>query len=223
MNALRHLIFHNIGLKLFSIALAFTLWLMVHRDPVAEVAIEVPIEFHNVPPNLEISSDTLYRSVVRLRGPERVIHGLSPSDVHAEIDLSGLRPGERTFDLTARQIQEPRELEVVQIVPSQFHIAFDNILNRDIPVKPRIVGGFASGYEIAQVLVNPPTVSISGPQKRVEAVESAITDPIDVSGLLQQGAFVRHAYVSDPLIQVANPNPVHITVIMKQATAGSVH
>jgi YbbR domain-containing protein len=86
-------------------------------------------------------------------------------------------------------------------------------------VRPRIIGNFASGYEIGQVVVNPATILISGPQKHVEAVDAAITDPIDVSGLMQQGSFVRHAYVSDPLIQVVNPNPVRITVIMKQTQA----
>lgn len=224
MDFLRRLFFENVSLKVFSIVLAFTLWLMVHRDPVAEVAIEVPVEFHNIPPNVEISSDAVYRSTVRLRGPERAIRQLNASDVQAEIDLTGLRPGERTFDLTARQIRHPHELAVVQIVPSQFHIAFDTELTREVPVKPRIIGDFASGYAIAQVVVNPPTVPIVGPQKHVEAVDSAITDPIDVSGLMQQGSFVRHAYVSDPLIQVANPNPVRITVIMKQTQAdGSAH
>jgi len=224
MDFLRRLFLENFALKIVAILLAFTLWLMVHRDPIAEVAIEVPVEFHNIPPNVEISSDTVYRSTVRLRGPERAIHQLSPSDVHAEIDMTGLRPGERTFDVTAQQIRHPRELAVVQIVPSQFHITFDAEFRRDVPVKPRIIGNFASGYEIAQVVVMPATVAISGPQKHVEAVDAAITDPIDVSGLMQQGSFVRHAYVSDPLIQVADPNPVRITVIMKQMQAdGSTH
>jgi len=50
-------------------------------------------------------------------------------------------------------------------------------------------------------------------------VDAAITDPIDASGLTQQANFVRHAYVSDPLIQVASPNPVRVTVIMKQGQA----
>jgi len=49
-------VLHNIGLKLLSLTLAVGLWLAVTRDPVAEVAVEVPIEFHHFPENLEISS-----------------------------------------------------------------------------------------------------------------------------------------------------------------------
>ena len=66
--------------------------------------------------------------------------------------------------------------------------------------------------------MDPATITISGPKKHVEAVESAITDPVDVSGAINRASFSRHAYVSDPLIQVANPDPVHITVIMQKGS-----
>ena len=63
---------------------------------------------------------------------------------------------------------------------------------------------------------------ISGPKKHVEAVESAITDPVDVSGAMSRVSFLRHAYVSDPLIQVANPDPVRVTVIMQKVPSAGV-
>ena len=213
---LHRYVIHNLGLKLISLGLAVGLWLAVARDPVAEVAVEVAIEFHNIPQNMEISSENIPRAQIRLRGPERVVHRLRPSDVYAEIELSGLKPGERTFDLTAKQIHEPSELEVVQVVPSQFHLMFDTRLTRQIPVQPRVTGTFAPGYGIEQVVVEPPTITISGPKKHVEAVESAITDPVDVSGAINRVTFLRHPYVSDPLIQVANPDPVRVTVVVQK-------
>jgi YbbR domain-containing protein len=218
---LHRYVLHNLGLKLISLGLAVGLWLAVARDPVAEVAVDVAIEFHNIPQNLEISSENIPRAQIRLRGPERVIHHLQPSDVYAEIELSGLKPGERTFDLNAQQIHQPSELEVVQVVPSQFHLTFDTRLIQQVPVQPRVVGAFAPGYGIERVVVDPPTITISGPKKHVEAVESAITDPVDVSGAINRATFARHPYVSDPLIQVASPDPVRITVIMQKVPVTS--
>ena len=219
---LHRYVFHNLGLKLISLVLAVGLWLAVARDPVAEVAVDVPIEFHNIPQNLEIISENIPRAQIRLRGPERVVHRLQASDVYAEIELSGLKPGERTFDLTAQQIHEPAELEVVQVVPSQLHLVFDTRLARQVPVQPRVVGSFAPGYGIERVEVDPPNIAISGPKKHVEAVESAITDPVDVSGAINRATFSRHAYVSDPLIQVASPDPVRVTVIMQKISTSGV-
>ncbi|HXM19801.1 MAG TPA: CdaR family protein [Terriglobales bacterium] len=213
---LHRYVLHNLGLKLISLVLAVGLWLAVARDPVAEVAVDVAIEFHNIPQNLEISSENIPKAQIRLRGPERVVHRLRPSDVYAEIELSGVKPGERTFDLAAQQIHQPSELEVVQVVPSQFHLTFDTRLTRQVPVQPRIARTFASGYALERVEVDPPAITITGPKKHVEAVESAITDPLDVSGAINRATFVRHAYVSDPLVQVASPDPVRVTVIMQK-------
>jgi len=218
----RHVL-HNLGLKLVSLGLAAGLWLAVARDPVAEVAVEVPIEFHNIPQNMEIASESIPKAQIRLRGPERLIRRLQSSDVYAEVELNGIRPGERTFDLTSRQIRQPAELEVVQVVPSQFHLAFDVRLKRQVPVQPRVVGSFTPGYQIGRVVADPSTITISGPRKRVEAVESAITDPVDVSGTINQATFVRHAYVSDPLIQVASPDPVRVTVIIEKISSTNGH
>ncbi len=220
---LHRYVFHNLGLKLISLLLAVGLWLAVARDPVAEVAVEVAIEFHNIPQNLEISSENIPRAQIRLRGPERSIHRLQSSDVYAEIDLGAGRPGERTFDLTARQIHQPPDLEVIQVVPSQFHLSFDIRATREVPVQPRVIGTFAAGYGIGDVTVNPATITITGPKKHVDAVEAAITDPMDVSGTINRAIFVRHAYVSDPLIQVTSPDPVQVTVIMKKASADDGH
>src|SRR5437868_12319735 len=88
-------IFHNFGLKLFSLVLAVGLWLAVARDPVSEVAVNVPIEFQNIPANLEINSENVPTAQVRARGPARLVRQLRANDVHVQIDLTGAQPGER--------------------------------------------------------------------------------------------------------------------------------
>src|SRR5579872_6967641 len=107
LNFLRRFFLHNIWLKLMSLGLAVILWFLVARDPVAVVAVDVPIEFSGIPDNLEISSEVVPRSQIRLRGPEHVIRGMQAADVYAQVDLSGIRPGERVFNLTSNQIHKP--------------------------------------------------------------------------------------------------------------------
>jgi YbbR domain-containing protein len=212
-------VFHNLGLKITSLVIASGLWLAISSEPQSETAVNVGLVFRNMPGDLEISSEHIPSEQIRVRGPERLIRRLQASDVHMEIDLSGMKPGERTFDLTANQISLPDKLQPVQIVPSQIHLAFDNRVTKTVPVEPRVIGTFASGYRIASVESKPVAVSITGPSKSITAVQNAITDPIDVSGLIDRTTVSRHAYVSDPLVQVADPNPVRITIIMEQAPA----
>ena len=214
--ARRH-IFHNLGLKIISLLIATGLWLAVSSEPPSEVAFNVAIVFQNMPEDLEISSESIPSAQVRVRGPERLVRRLQASDIHEEIDLTGMKPGERTFDLNKSQVSLPDKLQAVQIVPSQIHLLFDKRVSRMVPVRPRVTGTFVGGYSIAQIKSDPENVEIIGPKKSVDAVESAITDPIDVSGLISRTTYSRHVYVSDPLIQVADSHPVQITIIMEQA------
>ena len=207
----------NLGLKMLSLLLAVGLWLAISRDPVAEVEVTVPIEIHRIADNLEISSESIPQAQVRIRGPERLIHRLQPSDVHAEVELGNVKAGERTFDLTARQVHAPGDLEIVQIIPSQFRLSFDLRGTRQVEVKPRVIGTFAENYQISRVLVDPAVVTISGPQRRLDAVTSAITDAVDVTGTMDRSTFVTHAFVADPLVQIVGSNSVHVTVIMERA------
>jgi len=207
----------NFGLKLVSLLLAVGLWFVVAHDPIAEVEMRVPIEFQSLPENLEVDSATFTQALIRVRGPERVIHRLEVSDVRAEINLANVRPGERTFDLTARQVHVPQDLEVVQIIPGQFQLSFDTRTTRTVEVRARVTGTFAGGMRVAQAIADPSSIMITGPRRRVEAVESATTDPVDVSGTMTRASFLTHAYVPDPLIQVVHPTPIRVTVIMERS------
>jgi YbbR domain-containing protein len=219
MDLLRKYVFAHFGYKLVSVGLAIGLFWAISQDPVAAVGITVPIEFHNIPSNLEISSLDVPESQVRVRGPERLIHDLRPQEVHVEVDLAGVKPGERTFDLTAQQVRQPRDLEVVQIVPSQLRLTFDIGLTRQVEVRPRVIGTFVTGYRIAKVVAEPHTIAISGPKQRVQNIEAATTDPVDASGTMNRNTFVVNAFVADPLVQIVHPSPIRVTVLMEKTTA----
>ena len=216
----RHVL-HNFGLKVLSLVLATGLWLAISPDErPAEVAVRAPIVFERLPPDLEISSETIPEAQIRVRGPERLIRQLRSYEVHAELELADAKPGERTFDLTSQQISRPRDLTVVQVVPSQVHLAFDTRLTREVEVHPRVTGNFLTGEQITKVDVDPPRITITGPRHHVEMVDSATTDPVDATGTTSRATFTTNVYVSDPLVQVVQPTSIHVTVFVEKAGAG---
>jgi YbbR domain-containing protein len=219
MGFLRRWVLHNFWLKVLSLLMATGLWLAISPDQEpAEVAVRVPIEFQHVPPQLEISSVAIPEAQIRVRGPERLIRQLGSADIHAELELGDAKPGERTFDLTSQQIRHQRDLTVVQVVPGQVHLSFDTRLTRDVEIRPRVTGNFVAGEQIARVVVDPERITITGPRHHVEMVDAATTDPVDASGTSTQATFVTNVYVPDALVQVMQPMPVRVTVIMEKST-----
>jgi hypothetical protein len=49
-------------------------------------------------------------------------------------------------------------------------------------------------------------------------VDAATTDPVDASGSSTQATFVTNVYVPDALVQVVEPVPVRVTVMMEKST-----
>jgi len=217
----RKYVLNNLPFKLVSLAIAVLLWWTVGRDQPIEIPVTVPLEFQHTPANLEINSDYPLQAQITLRGPERLLQNMNPSAVHAILDLRGAVPGERTFDLTPQDIHTPRSVRVVQIVPSQFHMSFDPSTTRTVPVQARVIGTLLSGYSITGVAVNPTSITIVGPERRVNAIDAAVTDPVDATGVVGSGTFTTHAYVSDPLVRVQTPQPIHVTVSTARTSPGA--
>ena len=177
---------------------------MISRDEQpAEVAVRAPIVFQHVPQQLEISSESIPEAQIRVRGPERIIRQLKINEVQAEIDLAGV-PCRRSAPSISlpQQVRHPREVSVMQVVPSQLHLAFDTRMNREVEIHPRVTGNFAEGEQIVKVDADPPRITITGPRHHVEKIDAATTDPIDATGTLGSAVFTTNVYVSDPLVQV---------------------
>lgn len=213
-------VLHNFGFKFLSLVLAAFLWLQISPDEQpAEVALRAPIVFQHVPTELEISSEMIPEAQIRVRGPERVIRHLQANEVHAEIDLAGVMPGERTFDLNSQQVRHPRDVQIEQVVPSQLHLSFDTRSTREVEIHPRVTGNFPDGEQVVKVDADPPRITITGPSHHVDKIDAATTDPIDASGTRGSAAFTTNVYVSDPLVQVVSKTSIRVTVLVQKAGA----
>jgi YbbR domain-containing protein len=209
---IRQLVFGNAALKLASLIIAILMWYGVARDPVSEISLRVPVEFSRPPKGLDYTTDVAPEAQIRLRGPARVLRDLAQESVHAAIDLQGAAPGERTYDLTNEQVQVPHDVEVIQVSPTRLRMVFDKRATRQVAVKPRVVGTLPPGYRIESVTADPPVLTISGPARHVNAVDTAGTDSVDVTGVIGQASFETMAYLPDPLVHISGTGPIHVIV-----------
>jgi YbbR domain-containing protein len=208
----RHLLFDHAVLKMASLIIAILMWYGVARDPVSEVSLRVPVEFSRPPKDLDYSSDVAPQAQIRLRGPARVLRELAQESVHAVVDLQGAAPGEHTYDLTTDQIQVPHDIEVMQVTPTRLRMVFDKRATRQVAVKPRVVGTLPPGYRIESVTADPALLTITGPARHVNAVDSAVTDTVDATGVAGQASFETMAYLPDPLVHLSGSGPIHVIV-----------
>ena len=207
----------NLRLKAVALLAALVIWWAVTHEPATEITYTAPIEFRHLPENMEITSEQIPEAHIRVSGPEQLVREVEANRVHPVVDFAMLGPvvpGEHTYDLTTQQMSVPRYVEV-QIVPAQFQLSFDRRETRMVPVQPRVVGKFAAGLELTEVRAQPDKIMVIGPRGRVEAIQTALTDPVDASGVVSDQSFATHAYVTDPLVRVPQPD-VRVSVRVKK-------
>src|SRR5262245_10508278 len=97
MHDLRRLFLQNWFIKLSSLVMAVLLWVAVASRTSSEIGIEVPLEYRNIPAELEVAGQTTNIVEVRLRGASNIIKEISVNDVETTIDLTQSAPGESIF------------------------------------------------------------------------------------------------------------------------------
>jgi hypothetical protein len=211
------LAFHNFGWKLLSLATAVVLWALVASEPELSEFATVRLEYRNLPDDLEISSDPVSLVSLELRGPSGELRdagdGIRPAVV---LDMSDVRPGERTFSIGQGNVQLARGVRLVRSIPSEVRFLFERRMVRFVPVVVRIAGQGPNGYTVARQSVAPDRLEIAGPSSRVARIAAAVTDPVDLSSVVGTSEFRVNAFVDDPFVRFQASPQVVVTVTMKK-------
>ena len=203
---------HNWHLKVISLVLATMLWMLVATETSSEIGMEVPLEYRNIPAQLEITGDTTNSVQVRLRGSANIIRDISARDVSTTIDLSRMRAGEKIVALSTQNVQAPFGADVIRVNPSSVRFNLERTMTKMVAVVPTISGQPAEGFEIGKVLIDPAKIEVEGPESRVNTLESIATLPIRID---RRQSYVQQTVdldVLDPQIRLQHPSPVSVRV-----------
>ena len=204
--------FRHLGLKVVAIALATLLWLSVAGEHVVERIMRVPLEFRNIPAELEVVGDPPATVDVRLRGSSGLLSRLEGTDVVAVIDLSTARPGSRLFHIRADEVRAPYGVEVAQVVPGTLAIELEKSAKRVVPVVPPLEGEPAPGYVVGRITSDPATVEIRGPESRIRRLAEAITEPVNVGGSRERVRDLVTVGVADSALRLTKPQSAIVLV-----------
>ncbi|HWB98664.1 MAG TPA: CdaR family protein [Bryobacteraceae bacterium] len=192
------LVWSNFWWKVAALAIAVLLWVVVSSESEISIFRAVPVEFKDLPEDLEISSSVVDSVYLELRGPSGELRDSGDSHrIAVVLDMARVHPGVQTFTIGGGNVVLPRGLRLVRSVPAQLRFEFELIRSRSVPVQPHFSKGPQKGYEIAEYTVTPPMLVISGPESRIQRVRAAMTDPIDLSAVVGTAEFRVHASVDD--------------------------
>jgi YbbR domain-containing protein len=203
----------NFGLKAVALTIAVGLWLAGHRD--TERAVEVPVEFRNIPSDLMVMDNRVDYVVLRLMGPRTLVSTLDADRMKLMLDLQGAKSGSLSYPLSTDYFNIPRGVSIARITPPVIHLRLEPVVRRTLPVNVRISGKPGSGYRIAETVVKPETVSVQGPAEEVRRLAAIETVPVDIED--SRGVVKRKVRLSNegkPLALI--PDYVEVSVAIEE-------
>lgn len=211
----------RVGWPLFSIAVAVALWVTFVGSPGLVTSISIPLEYENLPADLEPASELPKSIYVEIQGPSARLRNLDTSGAAAILDFDGVPgPGERTYSIEKRNISLPVGVRVIRTVPAQLRLRFERRLAAQVPINVRFATPPPAGYRVVAEQVLPASLRIIGPESRVKQVQSVETDAIDLSRVIGKAQFRVHTFLADPQVRFVSPPIVQVSLTLEKIVQG---
>jgi uncharacterized protein (TIGR00159 family) len=147
------------------------------------INLTIPLDFRNIPEYLELKRASAERVEIQVTGKGRLVSALKPEQMSAFVDLKETSSGTLKVPLSADNVKLPLGVAVVRVTPSAITVELEQRIEKELPIKPEVVGPPPAGFQIARVIANPATVKVSGPESVVRSLPTLSTEPVSLQGL----------------------------------------
>lgn len=162
----------NFPSKVIALLAAVSLWVLVMNDqnPSTDSGFSIPITVMNAPRDSRITQSEDHVRI-KLRGSRSSFASLSPDELKAIADLTGLEAGDHPVHI---QATVPHGFELLSLSPEMVTFNVDPRIQKRMDVQLIRVGAPSPGVAIAAVEPETSTVTLIGPMSAVNSVAQVI-------------------------------------------------
>ena len=183
------------GTYLLSLILALVIWLIAinEENPIITEPFPsaIPVKVLGPDEGLQITKSLDGRKVtIDVRAPQDTWGALTADDFEASVDLNELGPGEHEVEVKVVALNTGAG--VLGSEPGELLVQIDPVISKELPIQVDVVDLPASGYEAQSPVIEPISVTISGPATQVNQVASVRT-AVEMGGTKSQVEYKNQA------------------------------
>jgi hypothetical protein len=200
-----------------SLVLAAIFWsaLIISQSEILEKIVTVPVGYTAIPPNLVLTSDKQQEVRLYLAGPKSELESINLAQLSAKIDLSKTVAGRQTFPIGGENLKLPGDVKLLEAIPSSVEITLAEIEEREVTIKPQLVGKLPGGMKMISIEVVPARVKVLSPVSTGKShAVSVITTPIYLESIYNDtNIFCK--IIAPPTVQPADKRWPDVEVSIK--------
>lgn len=171
---------NNWQYRILALVLALMCWYVVSGQEKVETWLEVPLEFVNLPQQMEITSGLVGKIQVRIRGTSNQVRSLNASRLAYKLDLGKIQVGANVIPLVPESMTITSAVEVVEISPTRLELIADVVVSKSVPVRLDWKGVPGEDMQFRNATIFPDQVTVTGFASALEPVGEIFTVPIEI-------------------------------------------
>jgi len=176
------------------------------------VTFEVPVEYMNRNPQMEIVETSVNTVRLNLIGSGALIKTTRPDQVQMKLDLSKATLGKNTFTITQDSISLPPGIQLKNIIPETIDVTLDIPIKKELPIQIDWAGKLPGDLLIKEANLESKTVEVIGGKQVLENISTIYTERVAVDKLKQSGALTLNLVLNPPSLKIAPGSKERVTV-----------
>jgi len=172
---------------LISLLIVSGVWFSISRGLDAIKTFDIPVEYANRNPAMELLNTSATSVRLYLRGSRALLRSIRPEQIRVRMDLSKAVTGTNTFAITNDHLSIPPGLSLKEVRPMVIDVNLDTRTKKTLPIQADWVGKLPSDLNLFRSKISPSEIELSGPKTILDSMSTLYTKSIPLNSLNSSG------------------------------------
>lgn len=163
------------------------IWFSFARGLETLVAVEVPVEFMNRDPAMEIFAASASSVKLQLSGSGSLIKSVRSDQIKVKLNLANAVAGSNQIAIARDSIELPPGIQLKQIEPETLEVSLDVPVHKTLPVQVDWTGKLPAGLMLTSSRLVPDTVQVVGGGLTLKDTQTIYTEKIPLENIVADG------------------------------------
>ena len=208
----------ELGIAALACLLGITgIWFSFARGFETFVSLEVPVEFMNRDPKMELFTTSASSVRLQLSGSGSLIRSIRPDQVKVKLNLANAVAGSNQIAITRDSIVLPPGVQFKQVDPQVLEVNLDVPEQRKVPIQADWTGKLPAGLILQDAQIVPDAVKVEGGSQALKDTQTIYTEKISLDTLVSDGKVSAGLVLLPSYLKLDDGAQDHVEVIYKIA------
>ncbi len=197
---------------LMALLIVSGVWFSISRGLDAIKTFDIPVEYANRNPAMELLNTSATSVRLYLRGSRALLRSIRPEQIRVRMDLGKAVAGTNTFAITNDHLSIPPGLSLKEVRPMVLDVNLDTRTKKTLPIQVDWVGKLPSDLNLVRSKISPSEIELNGPKTILDNMSTLYTKSIPLNSLDSSGQTSAKVVIPSAFLKVASGSKEKVVV-----------